>query len=292
MEATIEQIHRMNTMNVKQREGHLGQIDKFAKDGLANKSCEVKEFRFPPPYVGKKKKPKKLPPLQESMPQMQDILSSNPEVPKRHNTEEDLTNLDMHELPPILNIDHTTEALKDTDSEPAEFKKLDMPSITLFQQREFTFPMTPKESKAGTTSPGRVKEMPLHVRLEKLARKRRKGKNIKNRKESKGRSTEMVKFPDIKIVKRKGEHHSLGNVKHYSFKQMSKTEDPHAQIPPRLYTKIVDSIYTYSRGLHFDMEAAKIIRKQHLERLPGTPVTTAEERNEIMKTSTVLPPIT
>ncbi|KAK3597981.1 hypothetical protein CHS0354_042332 [Potamilus streckersoni] len=226
------------------------------------------------------------------MPPIQEILSSNPEIPKRHNTEEDLTNINMHELPPILNIDHTNAEPKDTDSEPAELKKQALSSVILFQQREFTFPMTPKESKAGTISPGRVKEMPLHVRLGKLARKRRKGKKIKNKKESKGISTEMVKFPDIKMVPRKGENHSLGHVKHYSFKQMSKTEDPQAQIPPRLYTKIVDSIYTYSRGLKFDFEAAKSTRKKHLERLPGTPVTTNEERNEILKTSKILPPIT
>lgn len=63
----------------------------LSRDAGLNKSCAFKEFRFPPPYGGKKKdrQRKKLPPIPENM------------LPKRHNSFEEVDLEEYVRLPAI-----------------------------------------------------------------------------------------------------------------------------------------------------------------------------------------------
>ena len=73
----------------------------LSRDTGLSKSCAYKEFRFPPPFAGKKKekKTKKLPPIPENM------------LPRRHNSFEEV---DLNEFVPLPSISPTivTEKVK------------------------------------------------------------------------------------------------------------------------------------------------------------------------------------
>ena len=87
--------------------------------------------------------------------------------------------------------------------------------------------------------------------------------------------------------------------KQLPFKQMSKPppDDTEKQkLHPRIYTRIVDSIYSYSRGKYQDNDNSTVSttrskRHEHRERLMVTPVTAREDIKEEYSRHLYLPPL-
>ena len=77
------------------------------------------------------------------------------------------------------------------------------------------------------------------------------------------------------------------------FKQMSKAteeSDKTSKLHPRLYTRIVDSIYSYTKGIN--EHSRKSDNQGPYERLMVTPVTVREEvKDDVNRQLTYLPPI-
>ena len=111
----------------------------------------------------------------------------------------------------------------------------------------------------------------------------------------------MSEFPPSKALmafkaKRETEptsNFSLKETKQLPFKQMLRPveEFDRPKLHPRLYTKIVDSIYTYTKAVN---DTSRTDTKQGLyERIMVTPVTTKDDiRGDLSRQVTHLPPIT
>ena len=85
--------------------------------------------------------------------------------------------------------------------------------------------------------------------------------------------------------------------KQLPFKQMSRPPDESekSKIHPRLYTRIVDSIYSYSKGKLHDSESSTTRsskRHEPIERLLVTPVTSRDEiKDDYNRHMNFLPPL-
>lgn len=297
--ATIEQIHRLQQQQLKTVD-RLPALRRLSRDTGLSKSCAYKEFRFPPPFAGKKKekKTKKLPPIPENM------------LPRRHNSFEEV---DLNEFVPLPSISPTIVTEKDERS-VSEAAKPSLDHPALFNVREFTFPVSSaniknqKKSSPAISTP-RIKELPIHIKIGKLARKKRKEKAKKDRAARYDRGYQPVNdfsFPareKINAFKPKREPRETNSTfflkdnKQLPFKQMSKPseETDRSKVNPRLYTRIVDSIYSYSKGKFFDSESSSTStskRHEPFERLLVTPVTARDEvKDDYNRHMTYLPPL-
>lgn len=282
--ATIEQLHRLHQQQLKPVD-RLPALRRLSRDAGLNKSCAFKEFRFPPPYGGKKKdrQRKKLPPIPENM------------LPKRHNSFEEV---DLEEYVRLPAISPAMTSEEKDERSLSETLKPTLVHPALFNVREFTFPVSSENRKTSSpvmTTP-RVKELPIQTKIGKLARKKRKERAKKDRATRHDRGYQPVNdfsFPAREKInafqpkREPRETHSqfyLKENKQLPFKQMSKPHDDteKSKIPPRLYTRIVDSIYSYSKGKVQDGEnstARSSKRHDTLERIMVTPATARDDNN-------------
>lgn len=298
--ATIEQIHRLQQRQLKTVE-RLPELRKLSRDAGLSKSCAYKEFRFPPPFAGKKKekKGKKLPPIPENM------------LPRRHNSFEEV---DLHEYIPLPSISPTMPSEKDERS-LSEAAKPSLENPALFHNvREFTFPVSSanvknqKKSSPDLSSP-RIKDLPIHIKISKLAKRKRKEKARKDRAARYDRGYQPVNdfsfparekmnaFQPKRELRESKTTFPLKDNKQLPFKQMSKPseESEKSHVNPRLYTRIVDSIYSYSKGKFLESDSSTVSsfkRREPFERLTVTPVTVKDVvKDEYNRRMTYLPPL-
>ncbi|WAR04488.1 hypothetical protein MAR_019857, partial [Mya arenaria] len=257
---TIEQIHRLKQLQLNNVD-RLPAINKLSREQGFAKPCAFKEYRFEPPYVSKRKerKRKKLPPIPELM------------MPKRHNSfdEELEEDLDIFTFP---------------ESHGAYRKR---PQHSLLQ------PIVPALTP---------RDIPLQAKIEKLAKQKRRERAkrlIERRYERKHQNLAEMQSPTAYMAfrpRREPEVTSSFHLKEHKqtpFKQMvPKTEEAPSEKPrfhPRLYNRIVDGIYTYTKGLHDSPRQAE--HPGPYERLMVTPVTAKEEVKEEAQRQIYLPPI-
>lgn len=300
--ATIEQIHRVKQLQLKNVE-KLPAIKRFSRDQGLTKACAFKEFRFEPPYVSRKKerKKKKLPPIPEHM------------LPKRHNSLDEETEDyedERSELPtlPSLSISPAFITERPDERSLSVEAATKSPNIHMFNTREFTFPESSSKRKKHTPSQPsivpaftpRVRDVPIQAKIEKLAKQKRKErakKAIEKRYEKKLHNMRDMPSPSNSMAfkaRREPEPHNIFHLKEqklYPFKQMSRSnEEPEKpRIHPRLYTRIVDSIYTYTKGIN---ERKEIEHNGPYERLMVTPVTVRDDvKDDVSRQPTYLPPL-
>ncbi|KAH3730828.1 uncharacterized protein LOC127853560 [Dreissena polymorpha] len=293
--ATIEQIHRVKQLQINSVD-RLPVIRKLTRDQGLTRTYAFKEFRFEPPYASRRrdrKKKKTLPPIPELM------------MPKRHNSfDEELDEeLDqVSEIPTLPSITISpafiTERVDDRSLSVEVTRK--SPQGHLFNAREFTFPESGPHRKRqlpGNPQPivpaltPRARDTPLQAKIEKLAKQKRKerAKRLAERRYER-KQHNMTDFPDTTThmafrPRREPETQTtfqLREQKQSPFKQMVRAqEETHAEKPrlhPRLYNRIVDSIYTYTKGIQ---DAGWETEHQGpYERLMVTPVTAKEETKD------------
>lgn len=300
--ATIEQLHRLQQQQTKGVD-RLPALRRLSRDNGLNKACAYKEFRFPPPFGGKKdgkKKKKKLPPIPENMLSM------------RHNSFEEVDLTEFVPLPPISPAMMPEEKQDERSLSEAAKPNLDHPS--LFNVREFTFPVSSasvkkQKSPSPVLATPRIKDIPIQIKISKLAKKKRKEKAKKERAARNDRGYQPVNdfsFPareKINAFKPKREPPEpsttfiLKEHKQLPFKQMLRPPDEgeKSRIHPRMYTRIVDSIYSYSKGKLHDGESSTTRsskRNEPIERLLVTPATARDEvKDDYNRHMTFLPPL-
>lgn len=312
--ATIEQIHRVKQLQLRNIE-KLPAIKKtrivrtvwnrnLSRDQGLTKSCTFKEFRFEPPYVSKKKerKKKKLPPIPEHM------------LPKRHNSfdeeeEDDEGHSDLPTLPSLsISPAFLTERVDERSLSVEAATK--SPNFHLFNTREFTFPeSSAKRKKQLPSQPSivpaftpRVREIPIQAKIEKLAKQKRKERAkraVERRYEKKMHNMTDMQSPTSHMAFKTRREPGISNTFHLKeqklspFKQMtriSEESDKTTRLHPRLYTRIVDSIYTYTKGIHEHNRTTDT--QGPYERLMVTPVTVkGEVKDDVNRSPTFLPPI-
>ncbi|XP_060557626.1 uncharacterized protein LOC132718038 isoform X2 [Ruditapes philippinarum] len=302
--ATIEQIHRVKQLQLKHVE-KLPAIKKLSRDQGLTRTCAFKEFRFEPPFVSRKKdiKKKKLPPIPENM------------LPKRHNSfeEEEEDYEEGHsDLPTLPSLSISPAFL----TERADERSLSVevaariPSYHMFNTREFTFPeSSAKRKKHLPSQPSivpaltpRVREVPIQAKIEKLAKQKRKERAkraVERRYEKKLHNMMDMNSPTSHMAFKSKREPEVANSFHLKehklspFKQMTKTSeesDKTSKLHPRLYTRIVDSIYSYTKGLHEHNRSSD--NQGPYERLMVTPVTVRDEgKDDVNRQLTYLPPI-
>ncbi|XP_045209622.1 uncharacterized protein LOC123561371 isoform X2 [Mercenaria mercenaria] len=307
--ATIEQIHRVKQLQLKQVE-KLPAIKKLSRDQGLTKTCTFKEFRFEPPYVSKKKdiKKKKLPPIPEHM------------LPKRHNSfeeeEEEEYDEGHSDLPTLPSLSISPAFLTERNQNDERSLSVEVaaktPNFHLFNTREFTFPESnSKRKKHLPSQPSivpaltpRVRELPIQAKIEKLAKQKRRERAkraVERRYEKKLHNMMEMNSPTSHMAFKSKREPEFANTFHlkehkiYPFKQMTKISEESdkntTRLHPRLYTRIVDSIYSYTKGLH---EPSRTSDNQGpYERLMVTPVTVRGEevKDDANRSLTFLPPI-
>ncbi|XP_052805709.1 uncharacterized protein LOC128235046 [Mya arenaria] len=301
---TIEQIHRLKQLQLNNVD-RLPAINKLSREQGFAKPCAFKEYRFEPPYVSKRKerKRKKLPPIPELM------------MPKRHNSfdeelEEDLDIVSDIPTLPSLSISPAFITEKVDERSLSVEAATKSPHNHMFNTREFTFPEShgayrkrPQHSLLQPIVPALTpRDIPLQAKIEKLAKQKRRERAkrlIERRYERKHQNLAEMQSPTAYMAfrpRREPEVTSSFHLKEHKqtpFKQMvPKTEEAPSEKPrfhPRLYNRIVDGIYTYTKGLHDSPRQAE--HPGPYERLMVTPVTAKEEVKEEAQRQIYLPPI-
>lgn len=300
--ATIEQIHRVKQQLFLRSVDRLPAIKKLSRDKGLSKACAFKEFRFEPPYISQKKERKimKLPSIPEHM------------LPRRHNSfDEDDNEATVSDLEPMPSLSISPAFLTEKHDERSLSveAKAKSPNSHLFSAREFTFPeANAKRQKQLASQPSiipaftpRVRDLPLQAKIEKLAKQKRKEKAkkaIERRYERKLHNlTDMSDTKSHLAFKSRREPNishpfHVKDHKYTPFKQMVRiVEESVKPSSERLYTRIIDGIYAYTKGLN--ESPTHIEQCDPYERLMVSPVTVKEEVKDDNKNRrlTYLPPI-
>lgn len=303
MEETVEKAHRVKKQPFMKSVDRLPAIKQLSCDNAFVKSCNFKEFRFAPPYVSQKKEHKG------------DKLSSITEhiLPRRHNSlnedDNDVIISDRQPLPFFSISPAFVTEMSDEQSVSVEAIAKSLQSH-LFNSREFTFPESsakrqmqlPSQPSIVPAFTPRVRDTSLHVKIEKIAklkRKERVKRAIDKRYERKLHN--MTDMPDIRaqMAFKTRREPDLSHPfppkdhKYTPFKQMVRIveETDKHRFHPRLYTRILDSIITYTKGIH-DSNTA-IDQRGSYKRLLVTSVTVKENyMSDMSRQLTFLPPIT
>ncbi|KAL4228427.1 hypothetical protein ACF0H5_011474 [Mactra antiquata] len=304
--ATIEQLHRFKHLHLQSVE-KLPPIRRLSRDQGLTRACAFKEFRFEPPYVSKKKerRRKKLPPIPENMlPRHHGILTEEPEY-------ED----EICDLPPLPSLSISPAFITDRTDERSLSVEVTTksPNSHMFNTREFTFPESSSKKKKHTPSQivpaltPRNRDTPIQAKIEKLAKQKRKERAkraIEKRYEKKIHNMADMTSPTSHMAfkaKREPDTQNVFHLKEHKqspFKQMVRAgqEDTvdKPKINPRLYTRIVDSIYSYTKGMHEQQTRGQEAQGPY-ERLMVTPATnrdTTEIKDNVgSRQLTAIPPI-